>query len=868
MPTSWYPAHRRSFCWFVALVLAFIAVPVAAQIPGLPQGIRPTPDQARQLLQSRPDLVQELRQRIQSSGLTPDQIRARLAAAGYPEDLLDPYLSGGDTTRVGTPLPGTLDAVQSLGLIEPGTLDTLRQIESMGPTDPLTRRIVDSLRRVRADSLRADSLGDSTKARKKDVKLFGIEVFRRTTTSFQPVQAGPVDENYRLGPGDVLVLILTGDVEQAQTLDVNREGFILIPQVGQVFVANLTLAQLEDQLYGRLGRVYSGIRRGPNPRTRFTVTVTRLRNIQVLVTGDVVRPGAYQISAAGTVLSALYAAGGPTESGSFRHVELRRGGKLVDSVDIYDYLLRGINRSDIHLESGDVVFVPVRGGLVKATGRVVRPAIYEMKPNETLRDLINAAGGFEANALQGRVQIHRILPAAARGPAGADRAVIDISDEQFASGTVPAFPLVPGDSVTVFPLAKRPRNFVTVQGNVWVEGRVGYTPAMRLSEAIRLAGGPKPDVYLNQVLISRVHSDSSRVQLRSAFADSTGKVTDDIPLEQEDEIRVFSRAAFRPQPWITIVGAVRHSGRIPYREGMTLRDAVLFADGLTEDASLDAAEIARLPADRPTGALAQTIRAPLDSSYLFARNVPAGTPAATGPTLEPYDNVLIQRQPGYDLQRLVAVTGQVQHPGRYAMTSKTERLSDLLERAGGLTTEAYAGGIEFYRRREAPARARVPTSDDASHPVRPLPPGFAERLGVDLPTVLKDPKSPDNIILSAGDSIRIPEYDPIVTVQGAVNSPGPITYTPGKNLDWYVSSAGGYSANGDRKRVYVTQPDGKKQTVARRFLLGDTQPKPGPGAVILVPKREPEQSGNVASVLGVLASVAASLTTLIVVLRR
>jgi protein involved in polysaccharide export with SLBB domain len=515
--------------------------------------------------------------------------------------------------------------------------------------------------------------------------------------------------------------------------------------------------------------------------------------------------------------------------------------------------------------------VPVRGPLVKVSGRVVRPAIYELKPSETLRDALADAGGFDANAVRGRIQISRIIPASERPATGRERVVIDLSGEELAAGGIPAFPLVAGDSVRVYEVDRRTRDFVTVRGNVNFEGRVGFTQGMKLSEAIRLAGGPKPDVFLGQILISRVRADSSRVQLRSAFADSTGRVTDDLSLEEEDEIRVFARGTFHTQPYVTIVGAVRRSGRIPYRDGMTLRDAALLAEGLTPDAELDQAEIARLPEQRPTGALAQTLRVPLDSTYLFQESVAGGK--TVGPAgdqlLKPYDNVLIFRRPGYDLQRLVAITGQVQHPGRYALTSKTERLSDMISRAGGLTTEAYPGGIQFYRRAHPIRFTTGQEQFDPNRSVEPLPTGFGERVGLDLVRVLKDSSSPDNLMLATGDSIHIPEYDPIVTVLGAVNSPGPVSFTRDKNLDWYVDAAGGYAQNGDRKRAYLTQPDGKKQAVKRRFFFADDVPKPGPGAAIFVPARKAsEGGGNTAAVLGVLASVLASLTTVIVVLKQ
>src|SRR5919109_1282982 len=553
----------RNFMHRVAAISLFILLAAAprlsAQIPQVPPGGQlPTPEQARQALQNQPELVEQLRQRLQLSGLTPDQVRARLRAAGYPETLLDEYLPGADTTRMTRPGPRTLDAVRALGILSDTEADSLELQDSLLVVSDSLQEVLDSIRMAKADSARADSLADSVAVlRGQGLKLFGLETFRRATTRFQPVQTGPVDENYRLGSGDVLVLILTGDVEQAYTLSVNREGFIVIPQVGQVYVANLTLAQLEDQLYSRLRKVYSGIRRSPDARTKFQISLARLRNIQVFVVGDVVRPGAYQVSSAGTVLNALYAAGGPSANGSFRSIQIRRGDKLVDSLDIYDYLLHGINSSDIRLQNGDVVFVPVHRGFVKVAGEVTRPAVYELQAQETLRDLIQFAGGFGPAAYQARVRIHRILPPDARRSGARARVVVDVGPDQFAGGTVPAVPLVAGDSVTVLPVASRVRGYVTVRGDVWVEGEVGFVPGMKLSDAIRLAGGPKPDVYLPRLLVTRMRDDSSYVQLRSSFVDSTGRVRDDLVLEDQDEVRIFSRTTFRPERYVAVVGGVR-----------------------------------------------------------------------------------------------------------------------------------------------------------------------------------------------------------------------------------------------------------------------------------------------------------------------
>ncbi|HWA15587.1 MAG TPA: SLBB domain-containing protein [Gemmatimonadales bacterium] len=836
--------HRLSWSLAAGLVLsALLHRTAAAQVPSgaqLPPGTSlPPPAVAEALLKNRPDLVAQLRERIGASGLTREQIRSRLRAAGYPETLLDPYLEGADTTKKVVVNNDIVDATRVLGIVGNEEADSLLDM-------------TDSARAV-ADSLRADSLADTSSV----LRVFGLSIFRRASTQFSPIQSGPVDRNYRLGPGDQLTLILTGDVEVAHELTVTREGFVAIPQVGQLNVANLTMAQFEDLLYTRLSRVYSGVRR-TNPTTRFSVSVSRLRTVQVFVTGDVTRPGSYQISAAGTAMNALYAAGGPTANGSFRRVEIRRGGDLVDTLDLYDYLLRGDNRHDIRLETGDVVFVPVHGTHVKLTGAIVRPAIYELKGQETLRDLIQGAGGFQADALRRRVQIDRILPPAQRLAGGKDRVVLDIASDQLIDGFGPPLPMAPGDSVTVLKVAERRRDLVTVVGNVYTPGLIGYSPGMKVSDAIRLAGGPKQDTYLGQILVSRLQADSTRQQLRTAFRDSTGAVTDDFGLEEDDEITVYSRSTFRPVRYIAITGAVRKAGRVPYREGMTIRDAILEAEGLTEDALLSEAEIARMPEGekRSIGQVATTFRVQLDSTYVFDRG-PGGrylgppgapAPAAGAPevTLKPYDNVLIFRQPDWELQRTVSITGQVRFPGRYSLLTRTDRLLDLIQRAGGLTREAYPAGIKFFR------------SVDRGG-----------RIGVDLPRVIKEPRFRDNLILSGGDSIVIPEYTPVVYVNGAVNAPMSVTYVPGRNLEYYIAAAGGFNRKADKNRSYVTQPNGKVESIVRRWwFAGDTRPKPLAGAAVFVPERDPADRKDWVVLAGSIAQILASLTAVVVVVAR
>jgi len=832
------------------------------------------PAQAQQMIQSNPALLQQLRQRIMTSGLTPEQVRARLRAEGYPENLLDAYLPGAmpGAETVGS-TEEVFSAITRLGIADTAEVDLLRcgiEADSLVVPDTLPSGLIDTTQNARRRTdrrafLRArclaqeDSLVRGLKTGGPAVDsgfvIFGLDFFRNRSTLFNPNLAGPVDATYRINPGDLLALILTGDVEQSYQLPVTREGFVIIPQVGQIYVNNLTMAELENVLYARLGRVYSGVRRGPGATTRFYITPARLGSNQIYVTGDVLRPGSYRISSAATALTALYAALGPSDNGSLRQIMIRRG-TAVDTLDVYDYLLNGNTTHDVRLNNGDLVFVPIHGARARILGAVARPATYEMKPGETLADVLRFAGGFTATAARRRVQIERIIPPAQRAPGGRDRIVTEIVSDDFISGTGPPIPVLPGDVIRVFSVASRVRNRITVSGDVWSPGSIGITPGMRLSDALRLAGGVRPDVYLGQVLISRTRPDSTHEQLRAALRDTTGSVINDLLLQEDDAVRVFSTSEFRPTRYVAINGAVRRSGQYPFREGMTIRDLVLLAGGLDQSAYLSEAEVARLPQDRSNGITASTFRVPLDSSYLFERGPdgrylgPPGMPAPSGPnpdvTVQPYDNVLIMRQPNWELQRTAAIAGEVRFPGRYTLKTKTDRITDLLARAGGLTRDAYADGVVFVRPRNG-----------------------VGRIGIQLSDVLRRSRSHDNLPLQDGDSIYIPRFNPVVNVQGAVNSPVAVTYAPGKTIEYYIRAAGGPTVRADIKRAYVTQPNGKLEARQPHFLLPDGIPTPQPGSIVVVPNRDPlDRPTDFLASIGTMSQVIAGLVTLIIALRQ
>lgn len=834
------------------LILALPTVLVGSELAA--QQRLPSPAQAQAMMQSRPDLANQIRQQIGGSGMTPEQIRARLQAEGYPASLLDSYLgqgTGGDAA----PSADVFEAVRALGLMGEGDLEELMRLGE----SPSARR-------------RGTTMTDSAAADSGRV-IFGLSLFREQSSLFMPNLDGPVDANYRLGPGDQLVLILTGAVELAHTLDVTREGFVVIPQVGQIGVANLTLGELEDLLYARLSRSYSGIRRGAGATTRFSVSVSRLRSNQVFVAGDVVAPGSYRVTSAGTALTALYAAGGPSDLGSLRKIEIRRGGKVVSTLDVYDYLLRGDGANDVRLQQGDVVFVPVHGRRARVLGGVERPATYEVRTGESLADLVRAAGGLKATAGQRRVAIERILPPDER-TLGRDRAVIEVALN--ADGSVPAVAVEDGDVVRVPTVSNRVRGRVVVRGHVWGAGDQGYTAGLTLSEALKRAGGLQPDAYLSTVHVARLLADSTRVQLRAVLRDTTGAMTEPFALQEDDEVTVYSRTSFRPDRYVVISGAVRSGGRFPYRTGMTLRDLALMAGGLEENAYLVDAEVARMDLSGDSRVTARAIRAPLDSSFLFEAT---RTPTAAETPLEPYDNVLIFRDPTRRAPRSVVVTGEVNFPGTFTLENRNERLSDVIRRAGGLTGDADPEGAYFARVvdaeqmrlvTETQTRRAVRQASDsgAAAPVLLDNIGSRIRVGVELQTALSEARrSQDDLLLLNGDSIHVPQRQQTVEVRGAVNAPTALVHS-GRRLGDYVDAAGGPTERARERRAYVIQPSGKIQSRRRYLGFITVDPRPKPGATVVVPDRgEVVQQSNALANLAVVTQLLASLAAVVALSR-
>jgi polysaccharide biosynthesis/export protein len=813
LQSSMLEARRalRSSALLAALILGAAApVALAAQQRPTPQQTPRTAEDtaaARRALQqqfgrnvSQAEVIERLRQ----SGMTRAQVRARLQQAGFAPGLADRYFDvlerGGEPPR-GEASEEFLQAMQRIGVVA-------RVDRRTFGADTLE---ADSLRLSERDSLllAADD-------RRDRMEVFGLRTFRRSSTQFDPTAFGPVDANYRVGPGDELMLVLTGDVEAAYNLTVTREGFVFIPDVGQISVNGLSLGQLEDQLYARLSRVYSGVSRSPSATTRFQITLGQLRSNQIFVRGEVALPGAYQVSSVAGLFTALYQAGGPTADGSFRRVQVHRGPDLVHTADLYEFLVGGSVASDIRLEHNDHIFVPPAGPQIRIEGSVRRPAIYEIRPGEGVRSVLGFAGGLRSDALVRRIQIDRVLPPDQQRP-GYYRTLVDVDLTVLAS-TNGDLELHDGDILTVFGVNDERRNRIWVEGEVRNPGLYEWRPGATLWSVLARADGLSERAYTARAHVHRlVESDGSRRLIPvSLERDENGLPLHDLPLADTDSIVILSQADLRTPEFVTIDGFVKFPETYRLDRGMSLKDLILAAGGFIDGAYLVEAEVTRLPDSRRwSDTTAYVLRASLDPAGsdnghggVDDTGVPRWIPQADELRLQHGDRVFIRRAPGYEPLRQVYVTGEVMTPGAYVLATRSDRLSDVVARAGGLTKQAYPAGVNVVREGRVVA-------------------GGLER-------ALRNPRDRNNLLLVGGDTINVPAYNPTVTVTGAVNFEASVVYVPGKSLSYYVEQAGGYADNADRKRTIISYANGERSPAGGNILFS-RRAGVEPGSQIFVP---------------------------------
>jgi protein involved in polysaccharide export with SLBB domain len=688
------------------------------------------------------------------------------------------------------------------------------------------------------------------------LSVFGSEVFSGPTGRFDVIATGPVDSDYRVGPGDVIRLLATGGVQILYGLRVDGDGYVVVPEVGRVLVNGLTLSELQQRMSSQLGRVYSGVQSGA---IQVAVSLGELRTNQVFVLGEVQFPNGYQVSSLATLFHVLHAAGGPKPTGSFRSIQVRREGQVIREIDLYRYLLSGDSSDDIRLLQGDIVFVPLAGPQVALSGQVRRPAIFELRPGEDLRSALAFAGGFQPDARVDQLNVYRILPPEARTGAR-DRVLVDVSLDQLQVGAEP-IAVFDRDSVVVQGIRGERANVVTVEGQVERPGEYEFRDGMSIWQLVDRAGGLLPDAFLARAHVIRTNQGDSTFTLEVASLDRDpgGAPIDDLALQDQDRVVIFGRPRLEVPRMVSIEGYVKEPGVYPLGRGMTVEDLILSAGGYTEGADGVEAEVSRLRLGLNRAdsisittlvALTPTIPWPYDGRVDRAIADAASRPSDDGAApairadefmLESGDRVFVRQLPGYVEPASIVVTGEVMRPGPYPLTLRDERLSSVLARAGGPTEEGYIAGARMVR--------------------------DSVLVGIDLERILSDPGGPADLVLQAGDQLEIPRYDQTVTVTGAVAFSSRIPYQRGRSLSNYLAEAGGTLHDADRARVIVEYANGSR-AITRKTLGVRRDPEVRPGSTIVVPFEDPGQGTNWDVILTKTLTITGTLATVILALKQ
>jgi polysaccharide biosynthesis/export protein len=811
------PVHQR---WLIAAActaaLVLWSPALLAQRPD-PGAVRLDP----RLLEQVP--TDQVLDRLRASGMTRQQARAELQRRGYDPSIADPYFDMLEREGATRGRGGFIDALTDAGLArDRGQVnpDTVRPMPLLGGELDLE----DLFGLTRADILPAGEL-----------PVFGASFFRRTGTLDEPA-FGPVDPSYRLGPGDEVNIILTGAVQDVYALVITREGTLVVPDLGELVVNGLTVRALEDLLRARLGGVYaSGL-------ARVSASLGRVRGIEVYVIGDVERPGPYQLSGLSSVLSALYRAGGPARTGSFREIEIRRGNRVVHHVDLYGYLVHGNSDVDVRLQHGDIVFVPPVTRRVRLEGAVRRPALYEVREGEGLRDAIRFAGGPEADAALGSVQIDRVLPPSERH-LGMERVVLDVDAFRLLSTGAHDVLLHDGDRIELGTVAEERRNRVMVAGEVRRPGTYGWAPGITLADVLERASGLTDAAYTDRAHVFRLDPGTGLRRLVSAPADI--EAARGVLLEDRDSVFVYSRTRLREAQYVVVGGLVQRPGRYVLHEGATVNDIVLSAGGFADGAFEVEAYVARPNLANPeAGSIARTFRVPMTRGVMLPDAQNSGGTADQF-VLRHGDRVEIRRLPGYEEPRVVVLAGEVALPGSYVLETRADRLSAVLQAAGGLTEEAHARGVHVVR--------------------------GGGTLAADVSTALQRRGSPGDVVLEHGDTVRVPRFDPTILVTGAVvHDSTRVLYRPGMTVQDVVREAGGFARDADRRKLTVTHQNGVRSAVQPVRLLRDRDPAPEPGSTVFVPALAPgvRDGPNWSMVVGQVIGAMTAVATLLIALNQ
>ena len=728
--------------------------------------------------------------------------------------------------------------------------------------------------------VKAMALEDSLKAAKeaefvankmkRDLRkrIIGYSIFNDNRFSNNLLTSIPTPKNYILGAGDKLAIDIYGFSQASYTLTVSPDGYISIPKAGLIYVAGQTIDVARQRIATKLSRFFAGLVDGVSGSTLIAISLNNVRAIKVTILGEVIAPGTYTVTSLTSMLNAIYTAGGPNEIGSYRNIQLIREGRVINTLDLYEFMMKGYANSDFILQDQDIIQVNPYVSRIAVEGFTKRTGLFELLPNESLSKLVEYAGGFHQYAYIHQVKVYRVT--------SRDYKINTVSANDFQN-----FLMQNGDSLVVERVIDRYENLVKVTGAVFRPGDYSLDESPTLLSVIKSAEGLKEDAFSGRISIIRTLDDLRMTNISVNLKDiQSGKLAD-IPLRRLDEIIVPSVFELTEQTYVRIQGAINNSDgeigvEIPFVKDLTIEDVIVRVGGLTEAASLSRIELVRRKRNVDPTRLGAQIS---DIFYFDVSSDLTVDANVLNFVLQPFDEIFIRTSPNYSKQLFVTIDGEVLYPSQYAILKKDEKISDLILRAGGMTPLAYLEGATLLRkvklsetelemRRNAISDISVSGKSNAEVRVDDLSNEKEEAIGIDLKKILANPGSSNDMVLQEGDVIRIPKRLETVRVQGEVLYPTSIKFD-GTKLRSYISRAGGFTKKSLRGRAYVLYANGSVDRT-RRFIGINVYPRIEPGSEIIIPEKIENTQQQISQFQTLIATLSGTLTTIVtlVVLTR
>lgn len=655
---------------------------------------------------------------------------------------------------------------------------------------------------------------DSVLEKHSKALIFGASLFSKKGLTFEPDLRIATPKNYQLGPDDELNIDIFGNALDNYKVKISPEGTVKILNLAPIYINGLSIEAASERIIKHLRQLYQGINL-PQSGVSAQITLSNVRSIKITLTGEVHRPGTYTISSLASVFNALYLSGGPSENGSFRNIRVIRNNKIIKTIDLYDFLLRADQKDNIRLQDQDVIRIADYETRVEITGEVKRQMIFEVKPNESLYEVLRFAGGFTDKAYTYLISLRRNTATALK--------LFNINQEEVAH-----FMPKNGDKYTVGTILDRYENRVQIKGAVFRTGEYALeTGLSTVKELIAKAEGVKEEAFLNRASIIRKQENNEPLLIAFDLGKLIKGEIEDIPLHKEDIVDIRTIPSLQEKKTVSIYGEVNKNGIYKFIEGQTISDLILLANGFTAGASNVSIELSRRISDDSLSKEQVKIL-----TFKIDRNLKI-SPQESGFRLQAFDRIYVRKSPNYEVQKSVSISGEVKFAGVYTIKDKKQRITDLIHLAGGLKSGAFPKGAKFVR--------------DSSI------------LAIDLAYILQNPDSPENLLLLNGDYLEIPRALETVKLSGEFLNPISVTFRGNLSVKDYIRQAGGFTEKADKRKLYVKYANGISDKI-NNFLFFHTFPKVEQGAEIIVPSKLNENThklstGERIALVGAITSV-------------